>query len=212
MEDREARSAWFMAEILPHRAALKSRLRRMDVPAADLDDFTAEALARAYGCGGWRDVERGQSFLFHIARNLVFDAARRRTVIQFDALADLTDLVLVDIQPSPETVVSDRQRLNIVRAAVQELPPSYREIFRLRRLEDVPTEETARRLGLSVSAVEKRLAIALLLLKDAIANRDGSPHVDRIRARTGRRRTRRSAPGPRSGRASEIQPFLRVEG
>lgn len=172
MEDRDARVAWFLAEILPHEAVLRNRLRRMAVPISDIEDVAAESLARAYGYDAWQSVDNGKSFLFHIARNLVFDTARRHTLVQFDLIAEMDDLALADEQPSPETVACDRQRLAIVRTALAALPPVYQELVRLLRFEENSIEAVAKQLGMSGSSVEKRLASALVLLKEAMAKRD----------------------------------------
>ena len=77
MSDRAERIAWFMAGVLPHKASLRRFLRRTGAPDIDLDDLVSEALTRTYATEDWSRITNGRSYLFTIARNLVFDAARQ---------------------------------------------------------------------------------------------------------------------------------------
>ena len=72
-----ARLNWFKAEILPHEAALRARLRRVMPRRADIDNIVAEAMARAFATEDFGRVTSGRGWLFRVARNLVIDEARR---------------------------------------------------------------------------------------------------------------------------------------
>jgi len=167
--ERDERIAWFKAVVLPHEAPLRRHLRRTGAPPAEIDDLVAEALTRAYAAADWRRIDRGRSYLFAIARNLILDAARRSKVVAFDAIADIEALNLPDGQPSPEAAVSARDELRVLQAAVDRLPPRAREVFLLRRIDNLSLLEVADRLGLSVSTVEKHLTRAMTELTSAMA-------------------------------------------
>lgn len=55
-----------------------------------------------------------------------------------------------------------------VRAAINELPASYRTVLILRDIEELDTEETALRLGITVAAVKVRLHRARLALRSSL--------------------------------------------
>lgn len=78
-----ARLDWFKAEVLPHEAALRARLRRVMPRRADIDNIVAEALARAFATENFARVTSGRAWLFRVARNLVIDEARRAQIIGF---------------------------------------------------------------------------------------------------------------------------------
>ena len=63
--------------------------------------------------------------------------------------------------PGPEEITAGRERLDCLRAAIQELPERTRQIFVLHRLEELTYDQVADRLGISESSVQKHLAKAL---------------------------------------------------
>lgn len=172
MQDREARIAWFKTIILPHEAALRRRLRQMGTQPQEVEDLVAEALARAYAAQQWAAIDQGRAYLFTIARNLILDAARRSKVVSFDSIADINLLDIVDDSPSSDAVVSAREEWRRLREAVAALPERARDVFLLRRIDNLSTQQVADRLGLSVSTVEKHLAKAMALLTEAMAESD----------------------------------------
>ncbi len=188
MQDRAARQSWFKAVILPHEPALRRLVRRMAAtPDVDVDDIVAEALLRAFTVTDFARIDRGRTFLFTIARNLLTDIARRRAVVPFEVMASLDELETADTHPSAEAVVSARDELHRLQRVVEGLPPQCRRVFSLRRIEELSLAEIAGELGLSVSTVEKHLAKAMGLLTRAMA--EDSPVVAAIKVVKWRRTT-----------------------
>src|SRR5580700_6280136 len=62
-----------------------------------------------------------------------------------------------DSDPDPEACYLQREEAGILSAAIDTLTPGLRKAIELRDLAELSTEETARRMGLSVSAVKSRL-------------------------------------------------------
>lgn len=172
MTDRDQRLAWFKAQILPHEAALRRHLRRLGVAAKDVDDFAAETLTRAYAADDWRAVSHGLPYLYAIGRNLAYDAARRRMVVSIETVPDLDVLHIADWQPSAESVVTAREELRALQTALYQLPPRAREVFMLRRIEELSLKEIGARLGLSVKTVEAHMTRALAALTEALRDND----------------------------------------
>ncbi len=174
MHDRAARHAWFKTTILPHEPALRRQVRRMaTAPHIDVDDIVSETLARAYMAQDYARIDRGRAFLFTVARNLMADLARHRAVIPFDLVANLDSFDLSDPAPSPESAAVARDELRHLQQVVETLPPQCRQVFFLRRIDELPLQEIAVRLGLSVSTVEKHLSRAMALLTRGMA--EGEP-------------------------------------
>ena len=67
-------------------------------------------------------------------------------------------------EPPADEVVAGRQRLRALVEAVQELPEKTRQAFQLHKLGGHSHAETARRMGISVSTVEKHISSALKTL------------------------------------------------
>jgi RNA polymerase sigma-70 factor (ECF subfamily) len=70
------------------------------------------------------------------------------------------------IGPLEELIESES--MEVLDAAVEELPKAYRAVFVLRHVEGLSTEETARIVGISVPAVKSRLHRTRLLLREKL--------------------------------------------
>src|SRR5258706_6274582 len=64
---------------------------------------------------------------------------------------------LADASPDPEATYLQKEEARIVSAAIRHLRPGMRRAVELRELGDLSTQETARRMGLSVAAIKSRL-------------------------------------------------------
>ena len=69
-----------------------------------------------------------------------------------------------NLQRTPEEEVIDKQRLQLLRAAVAELPDKYRKVIELRYYEDLAYEEISERLGLTLSNVKIQIMRAKQML------------------------------------------------
>jgi len=72
---------------------------------------------------------------------------------------------------SPEAAAYARELTRLLLEIVDELPSAYREVVRLREVEDRPTDEVARRLHTSAGNVRVRLHRAHQLLRPRILRR-----------------------------------------
>jgi RNA polymerase sigma-70 factor (ECF subfamily) len=77
----------------------------------------------------------------------------------------------------PDEQMIDEETQRLIEQAIARLPESYRDIFVLADVEQLPNAEIASILGLSVSAVKSRLHRARLLMRDALA-----PHFEETSA------------------------------
>jgi RNA polymerase sigma-70 factor (ECF subfamily) len=139
-------------------AFLLRRVRRPDVAADLLQEIFLRLAEQPAGLG----VANMRAYLYRTAQNLATDHFRREERRQtfptpIEELAELPEDA-----PSLEQAAADRQRLEAMRRIVAELPPRTRQVFELNRIDGLTYEETARRLGISESSVQKHLAQALL--------------------------------------------------
>ncbi|MCJ8055370.1 sigma-70 family RNA polymerase sigma factor [Shinella curvata] len=94
-------------------------------------------------------VNNPVAYLFRIARNLRIDHQRRERVLKMVDLSDDEFAEITDQSPNAETIVYDRQRLELTKAALAELPDRTRRAFELHRLGELTIAETAATIGLS---------------------------------------------------------------
>lgn len=140
------------------RAALMRRGRSEQ----DAEDLVQEAWVRLACYERDKPVEQPEAFLMRTALNLSIDAHRARQTRGEEVALD--DVVLLDTSPGAEDVLLNRERLVRLGQCLARLNDKTRAIFLAHRLDGTPYQEIARQHGLSVSAVEKHIAKAVLLL------------------------------------------------
>lgn len=91
------------------------------------------------------------AYLFRIARNLCIDHQRRKRLFFWVELPPDDFASIADPSPSPETIVYDKQRLALTRAALAELPARTRRAFEMHRIGEMTIAEVAAEIDLSVS-------------------------------------------------------------
>jgi RNA polymerase sigma-70 factor, ECF subfamily len=83
-------------------------------------------------------------------------------------------LEIPDSGPDPETSYSQRERLRMLSLAMNELPPGTREAIQLHELDERSTEETARIMGITVSALKGRMFHGRRKLRERLQRYFGS--------------------------------------
>ena len=142
---------------------------------------------------GWRFIEEPRAYVLTMIRNLGVQRVRRARVVSMERLAEVDGAREVSSDtPDPFDEASGRQRLRLALSALRDLPPRCREVVELRRLHDLSSREIARRLGLSLSTVEKRLARGMTLMAQAMSRAEAPQAQDseaaQAQAAPGRRR------------------------
>lgn len=139
------------------------RYFRKRVPVQEVDDHVQDVLLSLQRRQHDDEIEDIERYVFVIAGNLLRRRARQR-LNQQDVLRQQWE-TKSDI--TPERIVMSRERLKRTREAIANLPPRTRDVFVLHRFEDMTYQSIADGLGISVSAVEKRIIVALKHLKAA---------------------------------------------
>jgi len=94
-----------------------------------------------------------ETWLFAIARHLVIDLSRKKTLQGLDLLSDEPEMS----GPTAWDAVVRRETESRVQASVEQLPAAYREVLLLRFQEDLSLDEIAAVLALPLSTVKSRL-------------------------------------------------------
>ena len=126
-------------------------------------DLVQESYARVYAAAGARPVNEPRALLYATARNLVIDHHRRTAVRDMgvtEQAIDLDDAMGPDAM-QPEVVLSGRQRLAALEAALQSLPPRPREAFVLYKIDGLSRSEVAQAMGITIRTVESHLEVAM---------------------------------------------------
>jgi len=157
-----------MAEAaLPSYAELRGFFRRRVACSHEADDLTQETYARALRWTPRRAIKEPRSALFRIARNLLVDRARRASRDCLETLHDPLELRAATALTTTDSVEA-RERLDLVRAAIDALPKRCREVFILSRFGGLSYAQIADRFGIAPSTVEKHMIRAIAACRDAL--------------------------------------------
>lgn len=148
--------------LLAERSSLLRLAQRIVGNVSAAEDVTQGLWFRVQRVDDNPPIENKRAFLYRLTVNLATDQARMDR--RYGALVESGDLPesVVDGLPSPEKALLDREKLDALLTALDELPPRVREVFEMRKFDDLPMNEIAARLGLSRSAVAKMMQRALL--------------------------------------------------
>ncbi|WP_338447298.1 sigma-70 family RNA polymerase sigma factor [Pelagerythrobacter marensis] len=150
----------------PDREAMAKTIRallRRGVSPEDAEDFVQSAYLRLSEQQAKGKVQAPSGFLYRTAMNLSIDDGRRKRRWS-GSDRPVEDLPIADPAPLPDAVLEGRKRLEKLEAGFSALDERTRAIVKAQKLEMLSVAEIARREGLSVSAVEKRLRKGMLFL------------------------------------------------
>lgn len=115
---------------------------------------------------------RFDTWIFTIARNLVIDLSRKRTMASLDEMCesgeDARPFEIVEESPSPLEQFEGRENASEVATVLETLEPAYREVLTLRFHEEMSLDEIATVTRAPLSTVKSRLYRGLAALKPEI--------------------------------------------
>jgi RNA polymerase sigma-70 factor (ECF subfamily) len=150
------------------RPALYRYFRRRRLPEKDIEDAAQEVflrLSRRRGLAGMANVA---GYLFETAASVAIDQRRRAQTRLSHAHESYDDQSHAVAALAPDDLLEGEESLELLLSGLLELPERTRNVFVLARLEHMRHAEIARRLGISVSAVEKHVLKALTHLIERV--------------------------------------------
>jgi RNA polymerase sigma-70 factor (ECF subfamily) len=139
--------------------------RRITRTREDAEDVVQQSFQKAFT--HLRTFEGRSAFSTWLTRIAITEALmflRRRRGLHEVLIDDLngnnetaTVLEVPDSSPDPEAIYSQRERVEMLSLAVNELPAGIRRAIQLRDLDEQSSEETARIMGISVGALKGRM-------------------------------------------------------
>ena len=121
-------------------------------------DITQDVFVRLLTRDRFPEIREPRAFLARIAHGLVVDQWRRTAVER----AWLETMAAMELSvPSPDEQAEIMEALVRIDALLGGLKPRTREVFLLSRLDGLTYRQIARRLSVSLSTVEKDMAVAM---------------------------------------------------
>ena len=156
-----------------YRDSIYYMLVRMVKNKDDAEDLTLMTFGKAFRyLDKYTPKYAFSTWLYRIALNNSIDFLRlKNNMPQYfeedlytSSTTSIIDQSEDNLQRTPEEEVIDKQRLQLLRAAVSELPDKYRKVIELRYYDDLAYEEIAERLGLTLSNVKIQIMRAKQML------------------------------------------------
>lgn len=149
---------WFAEELQPHEPALRAYLHRKYPALGDVDDFVQESFLKAYLAHKDGRLTSVKGFLFHVARNSVVSFFRKQKFISTKPINELGPLRVLESGADVVESVCSQDELELITAAMADLPDRCRQIVMLRVLRGMASGEVARQLGVTEATVRVQLA------------------------------------------------------
>lgn len=145
------------------------------------EDLFQEVWMRVLTRGGqFNGKSRFETWLFTIARNLVIDHRRKRTMSSLDELFEAggdddrpLTFEVADHGPGPFDLMSNVEDREQIAAALLQLDTLYREVLVLRFHEDLSLEEIAKVTRAPLSTVKSRLYRGMASIKPRLERSQG---------------------------------------
>lgn len=134
----------------------------------EAQDLVQETYSRLLGRRSGEPISNPRALLYEVARNLLIDRHRQRQVRQHESDSTLAEHP-APASSEPEAVVAGRQRLQLLMAVIEDLPPRCREAFVLHRIDGLPQAVVAERMGISRNMVERHIMLAMAACRRALA-------------------------------------------
>lgn len=160
-----------------HLRSIHGFLFRFTGSAQDAEDLTQETFIKAWRHLASVDPARGfRTWLFSIARRTAIDLLRKKKTVPFAAFEDdaggnaLLDR-LEDEADLPDELVERKEAADMLRKALAELPPAFREVIVLRHESELSFREMADALEEPLNTVKSRYRRAFFALRKLLTGR-----------------------------------------
>jgi RNA polymerase sigma factor (sigma-70 family) len=152
-----------------HGVQLLRYLERMLGRKDAAEDVAQETYLKLYRLSRPNEVNCPRALLFDVATKLAIDRLRkiRSEARANDAEAQMNDVP--DEAPRPDRRALIDEAMQRLTHVIEELQPSLRQVFVMRFVTQMPRQEIADKLHITVGAVEQRLTRALTHCRQRLA-------------------------------------------
>jgi len=130
-------------------------------------DLVQDAFSKIWENCAKIDINKAKTYLFTTVNNMFLNTIKhQKVVLEYAKTAPYVDIN----NESPEFILEEEEFKKKLQNAIALLSDKQREVFLLNRIEGKKYREIAELLGISQKAVEKRMSLALNILRDKIEN------------------------------------------
>lgn len=158
-----------------HQNAVIGTVAKMLGNASEAEDIAQQVFIRLWKYAPRYEVKaKFTTFLYTITRNLVFNETKRKQRKKEHSLEEQEENSFTQIEDKvascPDQEILQAELKSEVDKAIHQLPEKQRMAVILRRYENMPYEQIADVLELSVSAVKSQLFRARIALRESLSH------------------------------------------
>lgn len=171
---REGDASAMESLIRKHQNSVYATVARMLNNGPDVEDIAQQVFIRIWrGAQSYEPSARFTTWMFTILRNLVFNEMRRqkrKPTTSSNAIEEDGGMILsLENSHSPDEALEQAELQRAVDQAIASLPEKARMAVQLRRFENMPYEEIAKTLNMTVPATKSLLFRARNMLKETLS-------------------------------------------
>lgn len=152
-----------------HGARVERWVRRLAGPGFDVEDTVQEIFLQAFRqVPNFRGDAKASTWLFAITERVVYRRLRHERRRRFFSQLFQHDNEALVGSATPASVLERKEKVALLYAALERIPPKYRTVLMLYELEGLPGDEVASLTEISVDAVWARLHRGRQMLAKAL--------------------------------------------
>lgn len=172
----EANVISFEEATLPHLDAAYNLARWIVRNEQDAQDVVQEAYLRAFKAFAGFHGSNGRAWLLTIVRNTCFTLLKKNRAADLTTTFDETIHGAAAEDATPAAILEHIDDAALIKDAMDELPPEFREVLTLRHQEGLSYKEIAEVAQIPTGTVMSRLARAREKLREYLAGRIGKEY------------------------------------
>jgi RNA polymerase sigma-70 factor (ECF subfamily) len=162
---------WLCDEVLPHKHAYLALARRLTRNAEAASDIVQDVYAEVLQGDTWKTARDPKAFVLRIVYCRSVNWVNRQKIVPLHPLPEYEGLLYADFGPDAFDKLSGREELEAVLEILAEMPTRCRQVITMRRIEELPPREIARRLGIDLVTVRRHMARGVAILAERLGQR-----------------------------------------
>jgi RNA polymerase sigma-70 factor (ECF subfamily) len=163
--------ASFQLLVERYQSRLFAVARHYTRSSVEVEDLVQESFLKAYTrLASFQHQSSFYTWLYRITVNTILDSMKRRgrSPVQSVEDVDVIDSPGTTRVMSPDSHMARREVARVTHAVLEQLPEIFRTVLVMREFDDLPYQEIADTLGISIGTVESRLFRARAKFKDKL--------------------------------------------
>ena len=171
---------WLCDEVLPHKHAYLGLARRLTRNAEAASDIVQDVYAEVLQGDTWKTARDPKAFVLRIVYCRSINWVNRQKIVPLHPLPEYEGMLYADYGPDAFDKLSGREELEAVLDILADMPTRCRQVITMRRIEELPPKEIARRLGIDMVTVRRHMARGVAILSEKLGKRGSARFVSGV--------------------------------